>query len=122
MPTYSNTNPPLALFPGDVGFSFSNEAPAGGVAGSQFALPSPAGFPEQGRTIRWQTIFASAPTSISLSLQAAMADVDAEYSTLDTSTATAGEARTVSGVRAKFLRVKCNSASGGSGYTAKLLA
>jgi hypothetical protein len=122
MPTYSSTNPPLALFPGDIGFSFSNEAPAGGTAGAQFALPSPAGFPDQGRTVRWQTIFASAPTSISLSLQAAMSDVDAEYSTLDTSTATAGEARTVSNVRANFLRIKCNSASGGSGYTAKLLA
>jgi hypothetical protein len=122
MPTYSNTNPPLALFPGDIGFSFSNEAPAGGTAGSQFALPSPAGFPEQGRTVRWQTIFASAPTSISLSLQSAISDVDSEYSTLDTSTATAGEARTVTEVRANFLRVKCNSASGGSGYTAKLLA
>jgi hypothetical protein len=122
MPTYSNVNPPLALFPGDVGFSFSNEAPAGGTSGAQFALPQPAGFPEQGRTVRWQTIFGTAPTSISLSLQSAMADVDAEYTTLDTSTATAGEARTVTGVRAKFLRIKCNSASGGSGYTAKLLA
>ena len=34
MPTYSNTNPPLALFPGDVGFSFNAEAfPANGTAG-----------------------------------------------------------------------------------------
>jgi hypothetical protein len=58
---------------------------------------------------------------VSLSLQGAAADVDSEYSTLDTSTATAGEARTVTNVRANFLRVKCNSASGGSGYTAKIL-
>lgn len=121
MPTYSNVNPPLALFPGDVGFSFSNETPSGGTAGAQFALPQPGGFPEQGRTVRWQTVFATAPTSVSLSLQGAMSDVDSDYSTLDTSTATAGEARTVTGVRAKFLRVKCNSASGGTGYTAKLL-
>ncbi len=121
MPSYSNTNPPLALFPGDTGFSFSNETPSGGTAGAQFALPNPAGFPDQGRTVRWQTIFSSAPSSVSLSLQAAAADVDSEYSTLDTSTATAGEARTVANVRANFLRVKCNSASGGSGYTAKIL-
>ena|SRR5579864_3018910 len=121
MPTYSNTNPPLALFQGDIGFSFSNESPAGGTAGAQFALPAPSGFPDQGRTVRWQTIFESAPSSVSLSLQAALADVDSEYATLDTSTATAGEARTVSGVRANFLRVKCNSATGGSGFTAKLL-
>jgi hypothetical protein len=122
MPTYNNTNPPLALFPGDVGFSFSNESPAGGTSGAQFALPQPAGFPDGEHTVRWQTIFATAPTSISFSLQSAMADVDAEYTTLDTSTATAGEARTVTTVRAKFLRIKCNSASGGSGYTAKMLA
>lgn len=121
MPTYSNTNPPLSLFPGDIGFSFLNEAPAGGTAGTQFALPQMAGFPEQGRTVRWQTIFATAPTSVSLSLQSAMADVDAEYSTIDTSTATAGEARSVTAVRANFLRVKCNAASGGTGYTAKIL-
>jgi hypothetical protein len=121
MPSYSNINPPLALFPGDVGFSFSNESPAGGAEGAQFALPSPSGIPDQSRTVRWQTIFATAPTSVSLSLQGAMADVDSEYATLDTSTATAGEARTVANVRAKFLRIICNSASGGSGYTAKML-
>ena len=121
MPSYSNTHPPLALFPGDIGFSFSNESPAGGTSGAQFALPNPAGFPNQGRTVLWQTIFATAPTSISLSLQAAIADVDSEYSTIDTSTATAGEARTVANVRANFLRVKCNSATGGSGYTAQIL-
>jgi hypothetical protein len=122
MPTYSNVNPPLALFPGDVGFSFSNETPAGGTSGAQFALPSPSGFPDGGRTVRWQTLFGTAPTSVSLSLQSAMADVDSEYATLDTSTATTGEARTVTTVRAKFLRIKCNSATGGSGYTAKVLA
>ena len=121
MPTYSSTYPPLSLFPGDVGFSFSNESPAGGTAGAQFALPEPAGLPDQTRTVRWQTLFSSAPSAVSLSLQAAMADVDAEYATLDTSTATAGEARTVTGVRARFLRIKCNSATGGSGFTAKML-
>jgi hypothetical protein len=121
MPSYSNSNPPLALYPGDVGFSFSNETVSGGVAGAQFALPQPGGFPEQGRTVRWQTIFGSAPTSVNFVLQTAAADVDTEYSTVDTSTATAGEARTVAGVRARFLRVKCASVSGGSGYTAKIL-
>jgi hypothetical protein len=121
MPTYSNTNPPSSLYPGDVGYSFSNESPAGGTAGAQFALPQPAGFPEEGRAVRWQTLFAAAPSAVSLSLQGAMADVAAEYATLDTSTATAGEARTVTGVRARFLRIICNSATGGSGYTAKML-
>jgi uncharacterized protein with beta-barrel porin domain len=110
------------LFPGDVGFSFNAEAfPANGTAGSQFAIPEPAGFTDQGHTVRWQTLFGTAPSAISIILQGATADVDAEYATIDTSTATAGEARTVTGVRARFLRIKLTSSTGGSSLTAKLL-
>jgi hypothetical protein len=50
-----------------------------------------------------------------------MADVDAEYAAVDTSTNAAGEARTVAGVRANFLRIKVISATGGSTFTAKML-
>jgi hypothetical protein len=122
MPSYSNVLPPLAIFPGDVGFSFNNEAfPGGAQAGAQFAVTSPAGFPDQGRTVRWQTIYGTAPTAVSLSLQGAMADIDAEYQTIDTTTNTAGEARTVTGVNAKLLRIKFTSSTGGSGLTAKIL-
>jgi hypothetical protein len=122
MPSYSNVVPPLALFPGDVGFSFNNEAfPADGTAGSQFAVSEPAGFPDQGRSVRWQTIFGGAPTAVNIRLQGAMADIDAEYADIDTSTTTTGEARTVAGVRARFLRIKKVTSTGGSGLTAKIL-
>lgn len=121
MPTYSNTNPPLALFPGDVGLSFNNELPADGTAGSQFAIPEPAGFPDQGHTVRWQTLFGTAPTAVSVALQSAMADVDSEYKDIDTSTNTAGEARTVTNVRARFLRAKKNSSTAGANFTVKIL-
>jgi hypothetical protein len=122
MPSYQNVIPPLALSPGDVGFSFNNETfPGGAQAGSQFAIPSYAGQPDVGTAVRWQTIFGTAPTAVSLSLQGAMADVDAEYQTIDTTTNTAGEARSVTGVNAKFLRIKFTSSTGGSGLTAKLL-
>ena len=122
MPAYNNATPPLALFPGDVGFSFNAETfPADGTAGSQFAIPEPAGFPDQGHTVRWQTIFGSNPSAINIRLQGAMADVDAEYTDVDTSTATAGEARTAVGVRARFLRVKKMTSTGGTGLTAKIL-
>ncbi len=85
MPVYSNTTPPFSLFPGDVGFSFNAEAfPANGTAGSQFAIPEPAGLADQTHAVRWQTIFGTAPTAISISLQGAAADVPGEYSTLDT--------------------------------------
>ncbi len=122
MPAYSNTYPPLSLFPGDVGFSWNNEAfPADGTAGAQFAIPEPAGFPDQGRTVRWQTLFGTNPTALNIRLQGAMADVDAEYADIDTSTSLTGEARTVTGVRARFLRIKKVSSTGGAGLTAKIL-
>lgn len=122
MPAYQNTAPPISLMPGDVGFSFNNEAfPGSAQAGSQFAIPSYAGQPDSGTAVRWQTIFGTAPTAVSIVLQGAMADVDAEYQTIDTTTNTAGEARTVTGVQAKFLRIKFNSSTGGAGLTAKVM-
>ena len=122
MPIYQNVTPPISLMPGDVGFSFNNETfPGSATAGSQFAVPSYAGQPDSGTAVRWQTIFGGAPTAVSMVLQGAMADVDAEYQTIDTTVATTGEARTVTGVQAKFLRIKFNSSTGGSGLTAKLL-
>lgn len=122
MPNYQNATPPISLMPGDVGFSFNNEAfPGSAQAGSQFALPSYAGQPDVGTSVRWQTLFGSAPSAVSMALQGAMADVDAEYQTLDSTTNAAGEARTVANVQAKFLRIKFVSATGGSGLTAKLL-
>src|SRR5579859_3955793 len=112
MPSYQNVTPPLSLFPGDVGFSFNNEAfPGSAQAGSQFAIPSFAGLPDGGTAVRWQTIFGTAPTAVSLALQGAMADIDSEYQTIDTTTNTAGEARTVTGVQSKFLRIKFTSST-----------
>jgi hypothetical protein len=122
MPTYQNVTPPISLMPGDVGFSFNNETfPAANTAGSQFAIPNYAGQPDTGTAVRWQTIFGTAPTAVNMVLQGAMADVDAEYQTIDTTTATTGEARTVTGVQAKFLRIKFVSSTGGAGLTAKLM-
>jgi len=122
MPTYQNVVPPIALSPGDVGFSFNNEAfPGSATAGSQFALLFPTGRGESGRTVRWQTIFGANPTAVSITLQSAMSDVDAEYQTIDTATLVTGEARAVTGVNAKFLRIRFASSTGGTGLTAKLL-
>jgi hypothetical protein len=124
MPSYANTQPPLSLSPGDAGFSFNNEAvPAVAQAGTQFAMPHAAGFNDSGRTVRWQTLFGTGPTAINVSLQGAMADVDAEYKDIDASTNTAGEARTVTGVQANFLRIRVNSSTvgAGAGFTGKML-
>jgi hypothetical protein len=121
MPNYNTQVPPYAILPGDVALAFNNEAPSAGQASQQFALPSYAGFPENGRTIRWQTIFGGAPTAVNVALQTAMADAEAQYTTIDTSTATAGEARTVTNVRANFVRAKVSSITGGSGIIVQIL-
>jgi hypothetical protein len=97
--------------------------PSSATAGSQFALVRPAAGGQSGYTVRWQTLFAVAPTAINVSLQGAMADVDAEYKDIDTSTNVNGEAKTVDGVQARFLRLRVNSSTvgSGSGFTAKVL-
>jgi hypothetical protein len=121
MPNYNAQVPPYSVFPGDVALAFNAESPSAGQASQQFALPSYAGFPENGRTIRWQTLFGSAPSAVSVVLQSAITDADAQYSTIDTSTVTAGESRSVTGVRANFLRAKVSSITGGSGVTVQVL-
>jgi hypothetical protein len=121
MPNYNAQVPPYSIFPGDVALAFNGESPSAGQASQQFALPNYAGFPENGRTIRWQTIFGTAPSAVNVALQTAMIDSDAEYTSIDTSTATAGEARTVTGVRANFVRAKVTSITGGSGVIVHVL-
>src|ERR1700746_1223966 len=61
MPNYNTQNPPYSIFPGDVALAFNSEAPAAGQASQRFALPSYAGHADNSRTIRWQTIFGTAP-------------------------------------------------------------
>ncbi len=121
MPDYNSQNPPNSIYPGDIALAFNAEAPAAGQSSQQFALPNYSGFPENGRTIRWQTIYGTAPTSVSVALQTAMSDVDAQYTTIDTSTATGGEARTVTAVCGNFIRAQVAAISGGSGVTVQIL-
>lgn len=120
MPVYQNAIPPISLSSGDVGFSFNNETfPGSATSGAQFALPSYTGLPDGGTSVRWQTIFGTAPTAVNIVLQAAINDVDSEYQTIDTTTA--GEGRTVANVQARFLRIRFVSSTGGAGLTAKIL-
>lgn len=121
MPNYNSQVPPYSVFPGDVALALNGESPSGGQASQQFALPSYAGMPNNGRMIAWQTLYGSAPSAVSVALQSAMNDVDAQYSTIDTSTATAGESRTVTNVRGNFVRAKVSSITGGSGVTVQVL-
>jgi hypothetical protein len=121
MPNYNAQVPPYSIFPGDVALAFNTESPAAGQSSQQFALPSYAGFPENGRTIRWQTLYGTAPSAVNVVLQTAMNDADAQYATIDTSSAISGEARTIAGVRGNFIRAKLSSITGGAGVTVQVL-
>jgi hypothetical protein len=120
MPNYNTQVPPYSIFPGDVALAFNAEAPAAGQASQQLALPSYAGFPENGRAIRWQISFATAPTSVNIQLQTAINDVDAQYAVPTgaanmSSTLTAGDNLVATGVRANFVRAKVIAISRGHG-------
>jgi len=126
MPNYNAQVPPYSIFPGDVALAFNAEAPAAGQASQQFALPSYTGFPENGRTIRWQISFATAPTAINIQLQTAINDVDAQYAvptgaTNMSSTLIAGDNLVATGVRANFVRAKVIAITGGTGVTVQIL-
>jgi hypothetical protein len=125
MPNYNAPNPLYSLFPGDVGLAFNAESSSVGQASPQVALPSYAGFPENGRTIRWQTSYTTAPTSLQIPLQKEITDVDAQYSALSSgaqnSTTTTGDSLTVTGVRGNFIRAKVIAISGGSGVAVQIL-
>jgi hypothetical protein len=126
MPNYNAQVPPYSIFPGDVALAFNAEAPATGQSSQQFALPSYAGFPENGRTIRWPISFATAPTSANIQLQTAINDLDAQFAVATgaanmSSTLTAGGNLVATGVRANFVRAKVIAISGGSGVTVQIL-
>lgn len=77
------------------------------------------------RTLTYETEFDVAPGALSVSLQVAMRNVDAEYETIDTNVATlATNVKSVTGVRALFARVIVNSITVGSAtkLVAKILA
>jgi len=126
MPNYNAQVPPHSIFPGDVALAFNNEAPAAGQVSQQFALPSYAGFPENGRTIRWPISFATGPTSVNTLSQTAINDVDAQYAVPTgaanmSSALTTGDYLVAAGVRANFVRAKVIAISGGTGVTLQIL-
>lgn len=83
--------------------------------GTSYSLPNTAG--KQPWTIVWTTSYAVAPGAVSLQLQGALNDVDAEYAVLDTSTAVGGEMRHVAGIAVRFIRVRQVSRTGATAHT-----
>jgi len=84
------------------------------VAGSAFAIGAFAGLNVNGRTIAWQTEFPSQPSTITMYLEAAIENLDAQYQVLDTSTNAAGELRYIDVTKFNFVRIKVQATSGGT--------
>jgi hypothetical protein len=84
------------------------------VAGSAFAIGSFAGLNPNGRTIAWATEFPSQPSSVTMYLEAAIENLDAQYLVLDTSTNPAGDLRYVDVTKFNFVRIKVDAFSGGT--------
>ena len=83
-----------------------------------FAIPenSPAQN-ENGITVTWSTAYPSAPSAVSMQLQASITNVDSQFQTLDTSTNTSGDLRVITLTRFRFIRMKATGVSGGSSPT-----
>jgi hypothetical protein len=81
----------------------------------QLTMQVAAGLPNNSRDLIWEIYTPSAPSSFSAALQVATLDEDAEYTTIDTATATGS--RQVAGVRGTFLRVVLSAVDGGSSPT-----
>ena len=79
-----------------------------------FALPEITDATDNATTITWSTNYPSAPSTVTMTLQAAMVNQDAQYVTLDTSTNTSGEVRSLTLRRYKFLRVVASNVTGGT--------
>lgn len=77
-------------------------------AGTAFGVPAIAA------QTTWQTVFGTAPTSCTIQLQISMDNTN--WSTVDTSTSTTGEARTVQ-FNAPLVRANINAIVGGTTVT-----
>jgi hypothetical protein len=83
-------------------------------ASQAFAVPEPAGSNTNPKTITWSTAYPTAPASVSMLLQGSLFDIDSQYTTLDTSTATGGELRVFTSTAFRFLRLKATNVTGAS--------
>jgi hypothetical protein len=111
MTTAFSTNTPEKLFDA-LTTTADTKSSAYGIPGRAFA---------RGRLVTWQSILNGVPAAISLQLQGAMNDVEAEYAVLDTSTATAGEMRHVGPLNLRFLRVRQVSRTGATDLTVTVM-
>jgi hypothetical protein len=95
--------------------SFDAGAPSGAVEGSIFAIP----IMLNAQGFIWQTSFATAPSAVSLSLRVSIDGVN--WTIIDTSTATAGETRTILNKLGLFVQGYQASRTGGTAVTLRIV-
>lgn len=87
--------------------------------GTAYALPS--NWASMGRALVWQSVMDGSPSAISLQLQGAINNVEAEFAVLDSSTVVTGEMRHVSPLNIRFVRVRQVSRTGGTSVTVTVM-
>lgn len=83
----------------------------------QFAVQETSGENMNQRAITWSTVISGGPSAVTVTLEAAIVDVDSQYGTLDSSTSTTGEARVIANVNFRFYRLKVADVTGGTSPT-----
>ena len=111
----TNTTNIYSLSEGIQTLAFNALQTTSATVSEPFAVPPGKG--SLGRAITWQASYAVAPGAVSLNLQGAFNDVEAEYAILDTSTAVGGETKTVLNCTYRFVRTKQVSRTGDTAYT-----
>ena len=86
--------------------------PGTAAAGLQFSVQSGSGSENTQRGITWFTEYTGSPSTVTALLQGADIDQDSAYTTIDQSTNTAGESRSLSNVNYQFVRAKMASTGG----------
>jgi len=93
--------------------------PGSATAGQQFAVSSGQLAIEGQKGISWFTSYTGGPSGVTVNLQGSDVDSDAFYTTVDSSTNTAGESRSVGNINYLFYRIQ---ASGSGGTTPGIAA
>ena len=95
-------------------YTLAETLPSSATAGQQFSVARGNLSTDGQRGVTWFTQFTGSPATVTANLQAADIDADANYTTVDTSTATGGESRSVGSINYSFYRVKFTSTGGTS--------
>lgn len=86
--------------------------PGDAAAGLAFSVQSGSNASNNQRGITWWTQFTGSPDTVAMNLQGADVDEDSAYTTVDSSTATGGESRSVGDISYSFYRIQAASTGG----------